>query len=109
MKMKTLGGYVASIVTGLVLLAIVVLVTLQWHVTATCDLYGYISPTPPRTIWVVLVSIAIWPIFTRLVKVLIHSIGSVRKGRAADRAKAFQQHVKEQNKTEKLAARQQDG
>ena len=106
MNAKSFGGYVASVVTGLILLAIVVLVALQWHVTATCDLYGYNYQTP--TIWVVLVSVAIWPIFTRLAKAFVGSIGSVRKGRASDRARAFQQHVKQHDRAEKLAAKQQD-
>ena len=106
MNAKSFGGYVALVVTGLVLLAIVVLVILQWPVQATCYLYGYELQTP--TIWVVLVSAVAGPIFIWLLKVLIRSIGSVRRGRATDRARAFQQHVKQHDKAEKLAAKQQD-
>jgi hypothetical protein len=94
MKMKRVAGQVKVVFAGLLLLAIVVLVILQWPMGASCWLYGIERQT--STLWVVLVSGVLTLITIWLVKVLMTGLGAVRQTRESVRLEKLEKRVAEQ-------------
>ena len=80
MKMKRVAGQVKVVFAGLLLLAIIVLVILQWPMRAECWLYGVKQPA--STLWVV--------------KVLLAGLGAVRQTRESVRLEKLEKRVAEQ-------------
>lgn len=94
MKMKRVAGQVKVVFAGLLLLAIIVLVILQWPMRAECWLYGVKQPA--STLWVVLASGVLTLITIWLVKVLLAGLGAVRQTRESVRLEKLEKRVAEQ-------------
>jgi uncharacterized integral membrane protein len=79
MILKTINGYILTIASGLVLLAGVVLVALQWGNKCEVTLYG---PRPVlNTAAVILCSAVAGWLTPKILRVMFTGIGKIRKAR----------------------------
>jgi uncharacterized membrane protein len=99
MHLKTLQGYVAVVVIGLLLAAGVVLVILQWGNSAAFSLYG--KNTTYNTALVVLGGVIAGVALIPLLKMFFHGIGHIRRGRQDERIDRVNKLEKEQRKAQR--------
>jgi len=78
MKLTLLKGYVQVIVSGVVILAAVLLVALQWGNVSSFSLYG--QNRQVNTFYLMLFSAIGGVVLYFLVKVLFHGVFTLRKG-----------------------------
>ena len=77
--MNTFKGYVLTILCGIVVVAAVVLVALQWGSTAKFSLYGPEKSVP--TVWLVLASAVGGWVFPHVARMFLRGAGIVRQSR----------------------------
>ena len=97
MSARRFAGQTKAVLSGLLLVAIVVLVILQAPKTCECYLYGYKLTT--STIWVVLASMVLGLVVIALAKMLIRGLGVMRKTAPVARLDKLEKRVAKQEKT----------
>lgn len=82
MSTHTFKGYLLTILCGLVLLAAVIFIILQWGVTATYSLYG--KPMTAQTVWLVLAAVIAGPILLWICRLFFRGVGILYRSRRAE-------------------------
>lgn len=90
MNLNIFKGYVLIVLSGLVILAAVVLVALQWGNRGNFSLYGKNIPDASTAV-VVLASAAGGVVLLSLAKVMARGISALRKGRREQRQRRTDQ------------------
>lgn len=86
MKSETLKGYVLTVVFGVVLLAVALLVALQWGVKSTFSFYGRPVENIP-TIWLVLIAGAACPLVLVICRLFFSGVRILYKSRRQEARK----------------------
>lgn len=98
MSLGRFTRYIVAGISGLILLAIAVLLIQQAPLKAELNLYITKLPAVP-TLCHILLGAACWPICTRLVRVLVRNMKSLRQSGAAARLKDLEKRVDAREKS----------